>query len=46
MYPFSISTDEHVLLKLLMTKKLRKITKSIEFLIELSDFYNYEGDIH
>jgi len=29
-----------------MTKKLRKITKSIEFLIELSDFYNYEGDIH
>jgi len=27
MYPFSTSIDEHVPLKLLMTKRLRKITK-------------------
>jgi len=27
MYPFSISTDEHVPLKFLMTKRLSKITK-------------------
>jgi len=27
MYPFSISIDKHVLLKFLMTKRLRKITK-------------------
>jgi len=27
MYPFSISIDEHVPLKFLMTKRLRKITK-------------------
>jgi len=26
-YPFSISIDEHVPLKFLMTKRLRKITK-------------------
>jgi len=28
MYPFSISIDEHVPLKFLMTKRLRKITKT------------------
>jgi len=27
MYPFSISIDEHVAPKFLMTKRLRKITK-------------------
>jgi len=46
MYPFSISIDERVPLKCLVTKRLRKIRKSTEFLIKLSDFYNYEGDIH
>jgi len=46
MYPFSISTDEHIPLKFLVTKRLRKITKSTEFLIEISDFWNYKGDIH
>jgi len=46
MYPFSISIDEYVPLKLLVTKRLRKITKSNEFLIVVSDFWNYKGDIH
>jgi len=45
MYPFSISTDEHVPLKFIMTKRLRKIKKSTEILIDLSDFWNYIGDI-
>jgi len=47
-YPFSISTEEHehVPLKFLVTNRLRIITKSTAFLIELSDFWNYKGDIH
>jgi len=43
MYPFSILTDEHVPVKFLMIKRLSKIKKSIELLIELPDFYNYKG---
>jgi len=35
MYPFSISTDERVPLKFLMTKKLSEISKSTEVSIEL-----------
>jgi len=35
MYPFIISTDEHASLKFLMTKRLSKIKKSTEYLIEL-----------
>jgi len=38
MYPFSISTDEYVPLNFLTTKRLSKIIKSTEFLIELLDF--------
>jgi len=34
MYPFSISTDEHVPLTFLVKKKLSKILKSTEVLIE------------
>jgi len=37
MYPFNISTDEHVLLKFLMKKGLSKITKIPEFLIQPLD---------
>jgi len=29
MYPFSISIDEHVPLKLLIAKRVRKITKNV-----------------
>ena len=35
MLPFSNSIDEHVHLKVLMTKRLSKISKSTEVLIEL-----------
>jgi len=35
MYPFSISIDEHVPLKFLMTKRLRKITKRYLFHISM-----------
>jgi len=35
MYPFSILTDEHVPLKFLMAKKLSKLSKSTEVLIQL-----------
>jgi len=42
MYPFSISTDEHVPLKFFMAKRLSEI-KSTEFLIKLIEFWNYQG---
>jgi len=38
MYPFSISTDEHVPFKVPMTKRLNKMQKSTDILIELLDF--------
>ena len=38
MYPFSISTDEQVPLKFLMTKRLSETKKSTEFLMELLYF--------
>jgi len=43
MYPFSISIDEHVPLKVPVTKRLSKIPKTTEFLIEPLEIWNYKG---
>jgi len=43
MYPFSISIDERVPLKFLLSQRLGEIKKSTELLIELLEFCNYNG---
>ena len=43
MYPFSISIDEHVPLKFLMTKRLWKITRMH---LPISIYNDFEDNIH